>query len=1208
MVKYIDIDGNESTFNSSSAYLQLPNDYQEILWAGLFWQGNVNGVANGRYYRHQRRAVKISDTSWRYIYNSYYYNYLVDIPSTDANRILFKIDGISNYEEIVAQNLDYYKWYGDYGAVYSAFADITQLLKEKFSQFQPGEKLTITVANVTTNEGLEYSLGDYGAWTLVVVYKGGSQSTFKRVLVYNGYDYIAYPGNSKKSIDITNLYLPPSGEVKASFASFAGEGEEPYSPDHMKLENQNMPGARDPDNIFDARLANVERPNIGNNAVSNTNGIDIDVYDVSTIMTKVRNSDPSTNTVTLSLDTKWDAYFPSMIAFSVQLYQPKICYEDTLYDENGNELGTNVQLQVGQTIRTHLVIRNDDNETAQNVMVYRKFDNNTTAYVPNSTLLKDVDDTDLTPRTDYAVDNDQVFYDDANKTLAIGYLGEGNDPALFKPYSEDNSIAEIEYNMTVQNEGNITFEYETKYIFNIAGQTFLVDSIMPRCSDLTRTISAYLPHLGSFNVVNENYTEDTTEIPWETNSSINSLYTQIANKEFNITVVKLGSDFKTPEKFTGLVRLDLIETPDFSSTSSDSEKQEICTNATPLSSKIISFSGSEYNKTNFTYSSAIKDATFKITYVKDPNSNGPVEWTCANNTLECIWGMLESTVYESNQCNKGNKNGMHGNNGMGRTRNFNSNCPCADVCRPGNGTGDNQASQECLDCIFDSNLSTSVCARDRFAIRPDHYVADTNESILRGGRWYMMDINATTIDGNITHDYNQSIPLVGIDKNITVALNLPSDCNASQIRNKNMDLSSSSSISFNDGQAPNILFSYPDVGEVNITITDNEWTKVDQEPKSDGSIDCIPNSDTNIPNSGKIGCVLKTTIQKRFIPEKFDIDFTVNNFDTNFTYLSNEQNMSAKINLTFTAALANGERAYNYTAGCFARDINFTLEMNNTNQLTDGIKTLGTIMSKIRYFSTSDANMTNSNDGSGIGKFDSNESVFANGIANVTVDFNFERNVSQPVSPFQIKNTDFNISVQESNGWDVNVTGADFNRSIESNATFYYGRVFAPDYITDKKSITASIYFEVYDYNNSDPNNIEGNESIATPHWYINNQHNKKVTGEVNKLKLFGNPSKNLTNLPIDNKNIIPIPNKGKIEIPIFYSGNIFPYHVLINIYASPWLIYKKFYNSFDNNDTVSFEITFIGKTDWQGIGNWQGNDDNEENRLNKEPLQRIEW
>ncbi|WP_200763587.1 Calx-beta domain-containing protein [Nitrosophilus alvini] len=1142
--KYLDIDNNATTFNSTSATLNIPAG-SEIVWAGLYWQGflhSCNTYTNDYCrYRDGDTIVVTSD------------NIDLSTQTLDANKILFSIPNIqtSGYKEIVADHLDFSYYSSAYGTIYSAFADVTNELNTT------NPNGVYTAANIQSMEGMR-GYGNYGAWALFVIYTYNGEK-FRNISVFDGFKVTH---NETETINISGFYTPTSGPIDSKLITFAGEGENLYKPDYVTVDGNYVSNDDSPyDNVFNSTISGFTHdPSLQNN-----NGIDIDIFDTSSFMTNGQQS------TVVKIISEGDAFYPNVLTFSTELYQPKICYLETLYDSNGNEITSESTISVGDTIHARLTIRNDDNEIAEDVKIMKIFDQNITSYNENTTLVQNIGETSPILQTD-TIGDDLVDYNTTGKTLTIR-IGTGANSVnggTFNP----NDTAYIDFNTTVNTDQPFSFSYQTSYIFNIAGQQFTFDGPLPKCVDFNNTISPYYPAAGTFNVVNKNYSGET--VPLDYQDSVNSLYTQISGKEFHVKAVKLKDDLVTPEEYDGIVRLSLINTPDFSTAATDDEKNQICKAATSLFEKDLIFDDDEYVDTNITYDAASKNLTFRINFLKNQYDK-PIDWYCTDKTYNCIWGMLTSRVYTQPQY-IGQCTGVYDP----------AYCPCADVCNPGvGGASENQASKECIDCVFGSEIAGSVCARDNFSIRPETYSMDMNETNLIGAKWYTLDINATlyNLDTNTT-GYSQTID-GSADKNATTQLVVPTGC--SLPTDKELV---STTIAFTNGQTTNTLFRYMNVGDVNLSVHDKDWTEVDQVTKSDGTWDCIEASSSNTPDSlGKVGCLIEGSKIFKFNPKEFrnSLDLSNNN-DQNFTYISNDSAMSAEIKIDIKAILDDNSTATNYTANCFSKDINYTVTLINDKNLT-----WSTSQDRIVYFdNNSTATLINTNNEKA--DYNTSQSVFKSGTASISIQFNFDRNLSIPDEPFKISKNDFNITVKETDG---NTTGADFNRTIDQNATFIFGRVHAPDYKTDQDSLNAVIYYEVYCKTCTKSNypGIFGNESFDDVFWYVNLQHNSPSEGNVTAFT----PTIS-TNITVSPGNTTTV-NNGTENQTFTYNGSSYPYKDRIDMNASSWLIYNRFDPTANVN---SFYIEFTGKPkDWAGIGSTGKTVDL---NISQDSERRIDW
>ena len=1069
ITKYLDIDNNSSTFNSTSAILNLPEG-SEVIWAGLYWQGllhecNNSNILPCRYRNSNNIVIKGSDLD-------------LSQNSLDSNKILFKPPNSNSYIEIEAEQLDYR--HIDKFVNYSAFSEVTDLIDATNPN---GEYFA---ANIQSMEGKDRG-GNYGAWSLVVVYKNKNE-TFKNIAIFDGLKAIYRTDiYGRVEINVRGFLTPEYGDIESKLIIFTSEGEYKLGPDYVKVDGSYVSNSDSAYNdIFNSSISGFDR----NPKLVNNNGIDIDIFDVSNFL---KHNQTET---TIEIIARRDGFHPSMIAFATQIYQPKICYEEKLYDLDGNEIGSNSIIKVGDTITSKITIKNDENKDAQDINIIKVFDENITKYKENSTYVKDVDWQNRAHIDDNSSLNGvNVTYD--NNVLTIGPLGEGTTSTIFKPYSiYPDHIAFIDFNFTVESNTSFALNYKTTYTYSFGNQEFEYNDILPKCSEFNNTISAHMPDLGSFNVVNENYSGQ--NVPTNLNGNINSLFTQIVGKSFKVKIVKLENDLVTPEEYDGTVTLSLIETPNFSSATTEEEKKLLCKAATPLYQQNITFNNQKFVEANIIYNKAHKNLTFRIEFQK----NGATE---------------------------------------------------------------------------------AVCARDNFSIRPDSYsIGILSPSPYIGGKNYPMEINATLYNSNInSNGYNQTIDN-SVDKNITFSLVLPQSCTS---LSSNPTLYSNS-IAFYNGLASNVHFKYDNVGEINLTFVDSEWTSVDQILKSDGSIDCIPNSDTNTPINGKIGCLIKGSKLFTFNPKTFKNDFSIQNHNTvsNFTYISNDANMSAKIGLITKAILDNNATATNYTKGCFAKDINYTISLINNKTLS-----WSDTVNRIKFFESS------TSDKLSLKTFKSTEGNFTSGIANLSFGFNFDRKTSIADEPFIISKNDFNITVQEISS---SITGADFNRSNDQNVTFYYGRVHAPDYIDEDRNriINALIYYEVYMKNGTDFANLKGNESVNDVYWYINTKH-KLSDGNISSLT-----PKNGAIISISPAHSTTI-NSGVEQYTLVYNGSKFPYKDKININSSSWLIFNIANPSATSN---SFSATFPSpSSEWSGVGKTGKTVDL---NISTSTQRRIEW
>ncbi|HIP60931.1 MAG TPA: LamG domain-containing protein, partial [Sulfurovum sp.] len=322
----IDIDSDETTHNSSSAKLEIPED-SEILWAKLYWQGAL--------YKGTQDEKEL------------------------ASGVKYKVPNSDDYVAVDSADESYsHNWvyYSEDRYYYQASINITEAVKEAKGGWY-------TVANIYTHLG-EHSKavgrragtipgGSYGGWSIVIAYKNDTMD-LRNISVFDGYMGIVGDADITNSTSLKELYgcnetgmaknidiplegflTPKRGDVNSKIIIFAGEGDANYRGDMLQLEDKNgtkhkLTNATNPQNdVFNSSISEfgvhlndlVLNPNHSINNI----GIDIDTFDTSAIMNNEQNS------TVITLNTTGDGYHPSVFAFSTQVYEPELCYIEEFY-------------------------------------------------------------------------------------------------------------------------------------------------------------------------------------------------------------------------------------------------------------------------------------------------------------------------------------------------------------------------------------------------------------------------------------------------------------------------------------------------------------------------------------------------------------------------------------------------------------------------------------------------------------------------------------------------------------------------------------------------------------------------------------------------------------------------------------------------------------------------------------------------------------
>jgi hypothetical protein len=449
--RYVDIDGDSSTYNSSSSNLTLAAG-STIKKAYLYWQGLA--VADD-----YQNAVNIK----------------LKVPNHSSYINIKANDSKVNW----TQNGSYFP--------YQATADITEYMNGSG---------TYSVADLFTTEGQISGLGTYGAWSIVVVYENQNE-TLKNISIYDGYADIDQ--DNQQTISLSGFLTPTNGVVNSKFLVFAGEGDVDIPGDYIELDGTKLKrnGSDNGNNAFNASITQ-DGTNVTsrNPSCQNNLGIDIHTYDVGTNgQDIIKNSQTSAN---VKLGSTQDRYFPSVFAFSTELYIPDICYEEVITKDG--EPATNIF--AGDTLESEVIISNKSSEPAKGVSLKRVFGDGV-AYSNNTTKIKESGV--FVQKTD-AQDDDTVSFINSSDSLILN-LGNGANQDHGGLIALDQNET-FQYKFVPQADGNLTSYYLVTYTdeSDVGGAGTVTYSNVPigKCSnrDITSTIIPILPS-GTVRIVEQ---------------------------------------------------------------------------------------------------------------------------------------------------------------------------------------------------------------------------------------------------------------------------------------------------------------------------------------------------------------------------------------------------------------------------------------------------------------------------------------------------------------------------------------------------------------------------------------------------------------------------------------------------------------------------------------------------------------------------------
>ena len=258
-MQYIDVDGDPTTFSSSSATFNFPQASCNLIrYAGLYWSATYPSAQAGQPLGAGRQndfnQVKLMVPGGAY----------VDVV---ADEILF--DGFTSGDPSVTQN-----------SPYACYADVTALITPLADP--SGD---YTIANVRSVVGsLSPGGGAAGGWTLVVVYENPTL-TGKLITTFDGFARVR-SANPSVDINYSGFNTIPVGPVRANIGAAALEGDNRITGDRMRIRAASNPGfttisnAVNPaNNFFNSNITlNGAITNNRNPNSVNTLGYDTDIF------------------------------------------------------------------------------------------------------------------------------------------------------------------------------------------------------------------------------------------------------------------------------------------------------------------------------------------------------------------------------------------------------------------------------------------------------------------------------------------------------------------------------------------------------------------------------------------------------------------------------------------------------------------------------------------------------------------------------------------------------------------------------------------------------------------------------------------------------------------------------------------------------------------------------------------------------------------
>lgn len=357
---YIDIDGDTSTFSSSSADLDLTSGCERIAYAGLYWAAS--------YY-----VERDSDGDVNYF----------DLPfpdnRPDFRTIKLKHEDDASYTTITsAESEVIYDGYrnttynpSNVAAIdipYVCYADVTS-----FVQGLADPSGTYTIADMRASTGGAYGItnGISGGWVLVVAYE---DPTLSAKYISTSYGYlnnqpcnISDPGCLKDFTYSGFTTLPAPLPVRARYAIATLEGDQPFNGDVFQIETPSgttqdifTSPANPSNNFFDSSISvDGQYVTTRNPDSENTLGFDVDIFDIPNPSNTVIGNDQTS--ATFYTTSSGDAYSVFFNSFQIEIIEPELTVTKRVFDTNGIDI-TGDPVNFGDQLFYELTIENQGNE------------------------------------------------------------------------------------------------------------------------------------------------------------------------------------------------------------------------------------------------------------------------------------------------------------------------------------------------------------------------------------------------------------------------------------------------------------------------------------------------------------------------------------------------------------------------------------------------------------------------------------------------------------------------------------------------------------------------------------------------------------------------------------------------------------------------------------------------------------------------------
>lgn len=361
-MEYIDIDGDASTFSSSSAELSVPDpSCSQVRYAGLYWAAtypNERSTDGSAQFTGTQRIEDWFNIKFKVPGGSY-----IDLTADTAP------DLIGEEDDIIFDGYDYSNINNSFkDSPYICYKNITDLVRAN-----PNPNGEYTIANIRATKGVRNGSSSAG-WVMVVIYENPSQ-TGKFISLFDGYAGLSGSIGSV-DVNVNGFKTLPSGfPVNARLAVGALEGDRSITNDRFALKanmtasytNLSTTNLNPANNFFNSTISdNDTQVSTRTPFGTNTLGLDLDIFDLNNPSNSVLPNDETG--ATMRFTSTGDGYGAFLAAFLVEQIEPEIVLEKRVEDIGGNDI-TGMGVNLGQTLDYVLTFQNIGNDDTVNYTI-----------------------------------------------------------------------------------------------------------------------------------------------------------------------------------------------------------------------------------------------------------------------------------------------------------------------------------------------------------------------------------------------------------------------------------------------------------------------------------------------------------------------------------------------------------------------------------------------------------------------------------------------------------------------------------------------------------------------------------------------------------------------------------------------------------------------------------------------------------------------